>query len=365
MKKKKGTNVYERKITLGRDENGTPVRKSITGRTIAELNDRIEQARQEWQRMNDIDPDAVLFSTYARKWFASAKAVKSLNTRAMYENALEKHILPAIGDLYFDEISLSDLQKIINERAEKYETCNKIRLTLRQIYTAAADEGVKAAQNVKVGKLVLPPKQKNEKRALTETEKDALFKAPFTDEQRIFAHALYFMGIRREEALALTRDDVDFERNMICVRRTLIFDKNAPIVKATTKSSAGKRDIPIPQDFVPELTEYVAGCGKLLFPMPTRPNEYMSQSSYVKFWKGIIAAMQPYAESAESLTAHIFRHNYATSLYHSQISPKMAAKLMGHNGTQMIMNVYAHLDDEQERTAEKLNSILKSRQSVE
>ena len=356
MKKKKGKNVYEKKIVLGRDVNGTPIRKSITARTIAELNERVEQAKQEWARMNDTKDD-ILFSTFARKWLANAKAVKSLNTRAMYENAIEKHIIPEIGDYYFSEISLSDLQTIINKRAEHYETCNKIRLTLRQIYAAAEDVGIKP--DFKVARLTLPPKKQTEKRPLTEEEKKALFTSKFTDEQRAFVHLLYYTGLRREEALVLEVGDVNFQRKEIAVRRTLIFDGNTPIVKDSAKTSAGRRNVPIPAAFIPELTEYINGCQKLLFPMPSRPGEYMSQSSYVKFWNGIIRAMMPAAPSAEQLTAHIFRHNYGTILYYSEVSLKKAAEIMGHSSTQMIMQIYAHLDNAQEKTAEKLDAAFK------
>lgn len=59
------------------------------------------------------------------------------------------------------------------------------------------------------------------------------------------------------------------------------------------------------------------------------------------------------------LTAHIFRHNYATILYYSGISIKKAAALMGHTDTKMIMQVYAHLDDEKEQTSEKINVCIK------
>ena len=40
------------------------------------------------------------------------------------------------------------------------------------------------------------------------------------------------------------------------------------------------------------------------------------------------------------LTAHIFRHNYATMLYYSGISIKKAAQLMGHANTKMIMEIF-------------------------
>ena len=352
MKKKSGKNVYEKKITLGRDASGTPIRKSITGRTMSELNDRIESAKQEWARMHDVT-DGVLFSTYARKWLTSAKAVRSLNTRLMYQNAIEKHIIPEIGDYYFSEITLSDLQTIINNRSDKYETCNKIKLTLKQIYGAAADDGIKV--DFKVSKLALPPKKQSEKRALTAAEKEALFKAPLPPIQRLYVLMLYYTGLRREEALALTVGDIDTVKNVVCVRRTVIFDGNRPVIKDSAKTSASRRDVPIPAAFRNELYSYMQD-KRILFPMSTRPNEYMSLSSYVKFWNGIIRALVPFAESAKDLTAHIFRHNYATILYYSGISPKMAAKLMGHSNTQMIMQIYAHLDDEQEKTSDKLDA---------
>ena len=354
MKKKKGSNVYEKKITLGRDEYGMPIRKSITGRTISELNARIEQARQTWMQMNS-GTDSILFATYARRWLASTKAVRSLNTRQMYENVIEKHIIPEIGDYYFDEISLSDLQGIINRRAEKYETCNKIRLTLRQIYAAAADDGIKF--DAKPDRLVLPPKKPNEKRALTEEEKKAIFEADLTEEQAAFVHLLYYTGLRREEALALTAADLDFNNRIVTVHKSLIFDQNAPILKETTKTSTSTRSVLIPSVFVAELASY-AKDKNILFPPPRfKRDEYMSLSSYVKFWNGIIKKLIPLAPSAKDLTAHIFRHNYATMLYYSKVSIKKAAQLLGHSGTQMIMQVYAHLDDEQERTAEKIDTI--------
>jgi len=354
MKKKSGKNVYEKKVTLGRDENGMPIRKSITGRTIAELNERIEQAKQAWMQMNDAN-DSVLFATYARRWLENAKAVKSLNTRQMYFNAIEKHIIPSIGDMYFSEITLTDLQRIINDRAEKYETCNKIRLTLRQIFSAAIDEGIKT--NVKATKLVLPPKKVNEKRPLTKEEKDAIFKADFTDEQRIFVHLLYYTGIRREEALALTVKDLDFESKKISIRKTIIFDHNAPVLVEMTKTSSSTRKVQIPTEFLQELALYSENKNILFTPPKFKRDEYMSLSSYVKFWNGIIKKLLPLAPSAETLTAHIFRHNFATMLVYSGISIKKAAEIMGHSNTQMIMQIYAHVDEDQERTAEKIDSI--------
>jgi integrase len=352
MKKKNGKNVYEKKVTLGRDANGIPIRKSFTGRTIAELNQRIEDAKQTWMAMHDIT-EGIYFKTYADRWLNNTKAVRSLNTKRMYRDILKNHLVPEIGDLYFSEISLSDLQRIINERADRYETCNKIRLTIRQIYNSASDEGL--VKNVNVKKLVLPPKPKSEKRALTESEKEALFLAEFPEMHKIFVKLLYYTGIRKEEALALEVSDI--ENGMLNIDKVIVFDENDPVLQRTTKSSASTRKVPIPSDFLQELTAYASTKEKCLFEQPRFNGKYISKSSYRKFWNTITDAMSKFAPSSTTLTAHIFRHNYATMLYYSNVSVKMAAKLMGHEGTQMIMQIYAHLDEQRENTAEKLDAV--------
>ena len=355
MKKKKGTNVYEKKVSLGRLPDGTPVRKSITGRTIAELNQRIEDAKQKWMEMNAVT-DGVLFSTYARKWLSTTKAVKSLNTKAMYDNIIEKHLIPEIGDLYFGEITLADLQEIINKRSDHYNTCNKIKLTLKQIYETAINEEI--AKDIKIKKIVLPPKTYVEKRALTPEETSALFTADFTDEERLFVHTLYYMGVRREEALALEPGDIDFKNATLSINKVIVFDKNDPVLKHTTKSYAGTRILPIPADFMVELIEYAPKCQKVLFGQPTHPQSYMSQSSYTKFWKNIIKKMD-----APTLTAHMFRHNYETLLHYSDISPKKAAQLLGDSSIEMVIRIYAHLDEQKENAIEKINGMFPSRSS--
>ncbi len=63
-------------------------------------------------------------------------------------------------------------------------------------------------------------------------------------------------------------------------------------------------------------------------------------------------------QKINGLTAHIFRHNYCTLLYYSGISQKKAVELMGHSDIKMIMEVYAHLDEEKESVREKIDNAI-------
>lgn len=344
----------ERKITLGRDKDGRLIRRSIYAATKAELEKKCFAAKQAYLSENAAPGNDMAFGAFARQWVRTEKAHAAINTRAMYNNVIEKHLLPDLGDLYFSEISQADLQGVIDYNFHKPETCNKIKLTLRQIYAAALDAEIDVRRGVNIKKLVTPQKPKTEKRALTESEKDALFSADLDERQRVFVLLLYYCGLRREECLALDVSALDFKRRLVYVRQALVFDGNAPKIERT-KNTYSTRAVNIPAPFLPVLRAYARERRGLLFSMPD--GSPLTKSSFRRFWDNIKAALVLETPDAETLTPHIFRHNYATQLYYSEISPKKAADLMGHADCTMINKIYAHLDESRENAAEKLDRI--------
>lgn len=350
--------IIEKKITLGRDAEGKLIRRNVRGHSKAEIEKKTFEMRQKWLMKSGRPDNEMSFITYARHWYQTTKSMKSISTRKMYENVIEKHLAPALGDLYFDEISLSDLQGILNKNFDKYETCNKIRLTLRQLYEAAMDDDMfmKKAANVK--KLVIPNKTKTERRAFTDEERKAILEADFTDRQRAFVWTLYYTGVRREEALALTASAFDFENKTVTISQTLVLDGNNAIIVQSAKSSHSLRDILLPDKYIDAIRDYVKSKEGLIFDMPRTPGAPMTDTSFRRFWQTISAKLIAIAPTAAELTPHYFRHDYATRLYYSGITMKMAAKILGHADTTMIMKIYAHLDEQKENVLERLNKSL-------
>ena len=345
---------YEKKISLGRDHDGKLIRRSVYANSKADLEKKVFAARQQFLQENAALSDDMAFGTFARQWLDTEKQHAAINTRAMYSNVIEKHLNPFLSDLYFSEISQADLQSVINDNFEKPETCNKIKLTLRQLYAAAADADLEVRRGVNIKKLVIPKKDKTEKRALTDREKAALFSVDLTERERIFVLLLYYCGLRREECLALDFSHLDFRQKLVHVRQALVFDGNAPKIERT-KNIHSVRAVNIPAPFLPVLKAYAKDKSGLLFCMSN--GSPITKSSFRRMWDKIKAAMIQETPDAETLTPHIFRHNYATQLYYSEISIKKAAQLMGHSDTAMITRVYAHLDETKENAAEKLDAV--------
>lgn len=360
--KKRKDGRYATTVMIGYKADGRPDNVFLSAKTERALRDKVMELKMQIKTGEVIKQYDMPMSYYARSWMDTYKASAGINTRAMYQNIVEKHIIPEIGDLPLNKIVRSDIQRIINDRADHQRTCEQIKMTLVQIFNSAIDDKL-LHENV-AKKITMPKKQKAEKRALTDLEKEAIRRADFDFRERALVTLLFYFGLRRGEVLALTKSDIDMKKNLLTINKSVVFDKNTPIVKTGAKSDAGNRIIPIPEGAEAYLRAFLKSADTFYL-FPGKNTDTLSKTQYVKMWERIIRKMNDSvttehekmigSEPITGLTAHIFRHNYCTMLYYSGISQKKAVELMGHSDIKMIMEVYAHLDEKKESVREKLN----------
>lgn len=362
--KKRTDGRYQTKVTIGKDASGKAIRKDIYASSIQELEKR--KSELQWQYMNDLivkTPDMTL-ADYCIQHLKTYQATRSKNTHAMYQNIIEKHIVPNIGHIPVSQVCYSDVQGLINQTLDKPRTCQQILMIMRQISKSAIHDNL--CQKDMCYEVKLPSYRAKEKRALTDLEKEAIKKAAFSPREQAYIYLIYFLGLRREEAIALNIFDFDFNKKTVNINKAIIFDGNTPEYK-DTKSYSGNRINPLPDAVIPFLRDYIATLeGSLL--ITKQDGSMLTKSAYTKMWDSIIRKMNDaitsesekkvHYQPIQGLTSHIFRHNYATMLYYSGISIKKAAALMGHSDINLIMKIYAHLDEEKENTVDKLNAAI-------
>lgn len=363
--KKRKDGRYATTVMIGYKPDGRPNNIFLSAKTEKALRDKISELKAKTKAGELIKESDTLLSDYVDNWLATYKASVGLNTRAMYDNIVNKHIKPELGYLPLNKIVRSDIQKLINDNQEHPRTCEQIRMTMNQILNCAVDDKLISGNVAK--KVILPKRHKAEKRALTELEKEAVKKADFTLREKAFVMLLFYFGLRRGEALALSKSDIDLKKKSLSVNKTVIFDKNNPVIKAGAKSDAGNRIIPIPAHATPFLRDFLKSVDTFYL-FPGKSFETFSKSQYVNMWERIVKKMNDAvttdkekligAEPITGLTAHIFRHNYCTMLYYSGISQKKAVELMGHSDIKMIMEVYAHLDEKKESVQNKIDNAI-------
>jgi integrase len=138
----------------------------------------------------------------------------------------------------------------------------------------------------------------------------------------------------------------------------LVFKSNKSEIKST-KSKAGIRKIPIANNLLPSLKDYVENLeDNVLFPMVTKDN-YMTESSYKSFRKAVNKTIRDHTGEDVVFTPHNLRHTFATNLYYSNIKVLEAQYLLGHSNIKTTLEIYTHLDRENISSEfEKLNEYI-------
>ena len=347
-KNKRG--YYHTGVALGYDEQGRVKTKWLYARTIAELERKIAEVKNEIATGRNLLNSEVRFGDYARMWFETFKKNRGLNTQQMYESLL-KNRFESLNFMKVRDIRPMHLQALINEFSDLSRTCEQMRMCLRQIFKQAIEDDIITKNPA--ASLELPRYVKKEKRALTPEEKVAVMSADLTEKQRAFLMIAFGCGLRPGEIYALTWSDIDFKNSVIHVNKSIVFENGNKPHLSFPKTNKSIRDVDAPPVVMQALREYRSTyiC-PILF--ATAKGEYKGQTGYAMDWKRIKQRIEDVLGHETDLTLYCFRHNYATELYYAGISLKEAQRLMGHNSYKMIMDIYAHLDAQKENTKNKL-----------
>lgn len=350
--KKRADGRYATSVQIGYKDDGRPKLKTFYGRTIRELENKVAEFKALQNKGIIIDDKALTLGEWAKKWLELYKKNKSYNTYEMYHNAVEKHIIPSLGNVRLSSLKKHMLQELLNDivNSNKVRTAEIVRLTLNQIISSALDEQY-VYVDIARG-LTLPQKIRKEKRVLTDDELKQIQDADLTSKERAFINLLLYAGLRRGEALALTPADIDFKDEVIQINKTVIFKGNTPEIKDTPKSDSGIRSIPMPNELSESLKNHMCNCIGLeyLF-MMERQNGLMSASSLRKFWNNILKK----SGIGSDVTPHICRHTYATKLFYGGIDAKTAQHLLGHANISMTLDIYTHLQKDNKTIKTKLD----------
>ena len=361
--KRKGwsTLVYDGTLTA----TGAKHRVRITSKkSSADLEKKVMAFKQQVAEGGASKVSNITFGEYAEQWFETSKSTRELNTQRTYRVILDS-CFQEIWYIPLNQLTYSHFQICVNAKKEHPRTCQLLSMTFTQIIKAAVRDRYlprSAVLDITEG-VSLPKYQKPIKRPLTELEKEALSMANLEPMKRAFVSILYYCGLRKGEALALTPSDFNWESKEVSITKAWASDQ----IKPYPKSNNGVRNVPIPDAAIPLIRPYVESKDGYIF--HGRTSEIMKETAYRRMWESIVYQMNealgynPYKnhkseKQIKGLTAHTFRHNYCTELCYQipTISTKMIARLLGDN-EKMVIEVYSHLVEDKEKPADAVNNI--------
>ena len=334
--------MKQRKFTtLTFYQNGERIRRRVAYRSAAELADKKRQIELEIERSSH-----PLFSDVADQWWEEHEQQVEHYTAESYKAPL-RDLKAAFGDTELLDITSLDIQAFLNRmslRGYARQTINLRKITMSLVLDWATLHGLVGFNVAKVCKV---PKTTPRDPQLPPTPEEVarIHAAPDSFWKRYYLLLMY-TGLRREEALALTKGDLDFDNCTIRVDKALIFENNVPVVRHHPKTAAGIRSAPFPMMLHQYFTNAPEG---LIFAVNGAP------INKGRFDKGIAKFKR---ETGITCNSHQLRHYFA-SICHGVIDAKDAQHLLGHAKVSTTLDIYTNLDKQQKRAAiDKINAFI-------
>jgi integrase len=291
---------------------------------------------------------------FAGHWLGQARATLREKTLTSYEQLLRIHINPTLGRLPVREVTqgrvLGLLEAKLNEGLSK-GTVKLIFATLRRLLSRAKLAGLVPA-NCALGlgreiKLGRGRKMSGaDVKAMTPGEVTALLQAAATGDRRHFVlfSLLYRSGLRIGEALGLHVDDVDLERRVLSVSRTLHTQKGGEFRVGPPKGGE-VREVNVSGTLREVLAAHLAmrraedrerdqACPWLF---ASRTGAPLDESNV----RRALRALLHRAGLPTRFTPHSFRHSFATHLLERGVSVLAVSKALGHANPEITLAHYA------------------------
>lgn len=169
---------------------------------------------------------------------------------------------------------------------------------------------------------------------------------------QIAALIMIYAGLRRGELVALTWNDIDFEKKTITVNKSINFKSN--IIKGP-KTIAGYRTVPLPELLIP----YLNDAEKNSIYVCNYKGQMHTNSTWGSQWRSYIKIIEEKYGVELNTSAHCLRHTYCTILYEAGVDVLTAKELMGHSDISTTMGIYTHLrQSHEQKNISKLNDYI-------
>jgi integrase len=342
-RKKRKDGRYAKQVTIG-IKDGKPVRKTLYGDTLKELDKNYRDFMSLKDKGIILQEENITFRELSDLWLTNEKIGSITDQSVTVIRSELRTINKYIGDIKVKGLRQSHIEAfrgamIDSGKPIRYNTClGRIRAIVRyavhkEITATDITAGMKDIRNARKAK----------KRALTLSERQLIDKAKLNDFEYCFINLLLYTGMRKCEALALNVSDIDFKKKRIEVSKTLVTSKKMSCcLQEYTKTTAGKRFIPIPSALLAVLLKYTSEQSGILFKSST--DNYIGLGSFNGRWNQILKKLQAVSKTPlpNDITAHIFRHTYASDLYKAGVDIKQAQYLLGHDDIKTTLDTYTH-----------------------
>lgn len=265
-----------------------------------------------------------------------------------YLYTIKNRVKPELGNFNVDDITRKMIQDYVIQQSEKlkHETVINITKVLSQSFKYAIDNGY-ISENPYRGIKVPKDKCLKEIKVFKKEEVEKILSVKgFSEQKKNIINIAYRTGMRIGEILALKWEDINFDQNLLTVKRTLSSYNNGQSEICEPKTKGSRRRIDLDNTSM-EILKNINKNGEYVF-CKNDGSILSRQCIYQTFKRMCKAADVPYH------SFHSLRHTHASILLSANVHPKIVQERLGHAKISTTLDTYSHLIPGMQQVAVKV-----------
>jgi integrase len=351
--------LWEAKISLGYDGESKRRRRTVYGKSKAEVQTKLRELQNSAANGILADATQLTMVQFLSRWLENTVRPKvNASTYERYEQQIRLYINPCLGGVKLTKLTpfhVEQLYASMERNGKSGIARQKVGKTLRQALRHAVNVGFIPSSPAE--KVPLPKGKKAEMRIYDADQVRRFLNAAKSD--RLYAMYVVALdsGMRQGELFALQWSDIDFKSSSVSVQRSLENVGDQLSVKET-KSAKGRRRIELSEFTIRTLQEHqkrMLAEGHISGPVfCDTQGGWLRRSNFLRSsFKAIIErAKLPH------IRFHDLRHTCASLLLLADVNVKVVSERLGHASIQLTLDTYSHvLPTMQRKAAEKMNAV--------
>lgn len=347
-------------------------RHTFYGKTVNEVREKLRNAQYEDEHGLNGTCQGVLLDEWYDIFIKDYKVNIRPSTLKGYCCDYNR-VRPILGKMPISQIKQLHIQRLMadmQEQGYKSGTIKTCKAFLHNLFETAVSAEI-ISRNPVDG-IVVKNDEETKMRVLTVEEQEIFLNHIENSWYKELFNILLLTGMRIGEAMALTWEDIDFEKRKLYVNKSITQVAtgangrgNYQYILSAPKTKNGNRAIPLVDEavkiFQSQYDKHVEptqpSCfGNLVF--TGRNGEMVSESNIRNVLRSACKAIRNKGIDIVSISPHMLRHTFATRCYESGMDWYSISRILGHADVETTMGVYVHcLPDKIDEEIKKLKIV--------
>ena len=352
---------WEGRIIIGHKRDGTPMYKSVFGKTQKATLKMLHQMIDTYRDVDLTEDSRMTLGEWLDKWLDEYMIFTVREStldgyRCMTNNQVKRFI----GDKQLSSLTTADIQKFYNKikkqgrvkpnRDGSYELADSMVRGIHMMLHEALDTAVKErliAKNPTNGTTI--PKNNYAEKQILGDEQLTRFLEEIKGEEYWydFFYLEVMTGLRRGEICGLKWSDIDFGANKLRVQRSVSSKKGGGVNIGETKTTTGTRNIIIPPSVMDVLRKRKqTAITAWVFPAFLNPEQPIHPEAAYRKLKVILKHA-----GLPQIRFHDLRHTFATHAMKGGVDAKTLSGILGHTNASFTLDTYTHVTSDMQKNA--------------